>query len=73
MRFPVVRDRVRLRGRSGTFLVLSVDRTRAVADVISTSKGGRVEENVPIASILPLVQEGPQDDRELDGDSRGKA
>jgi hypothetical protein len=54
MRFPVVRERVRVQGRNGTFLVLSVDRARGVADVISTTRGGHVEENVPISSILPL-------------------
>jgi len=58
MRFPVVRERVRVQGRNGTFLVLAVDRVRGVADVISTNRGGRVEENVPISSILPLTDTG---------------
>jgi len=61
MRFPVVRERVRVQGRNGTFLVLSLDRARAVADLIPTAKGGPVEEDVPLASILPLVDE-PRDD-----------
>jgi hypothetical protein len=55
MRFPVVRERVRVSGRSGTFLVLSVDRARGVADLVSIPRKGPVEENVPLSSIRPLV------------------
>ena len=64
MRFPVVRERVRVQGRSGTFLVLAVDRTRGVADVISTTRGAHVEENLPLSSILPLSGS----DSEMDSD-----
>jgi hypothetical protein len=53
MRFPVIRERVRVQGRSGTFLVLSVDRTRGIARVTPTT-GTRAEEEVPLPSILPL-------------------
>lgn len=56
MRFPVVREHVRVQGRSGTFIVLSVDRARAVADIVSTARGSQAEHNVPLASILPLVE-----------------
>ncbi len=55
MRFPVVRERVRVQGREGTFVVLSVDRARSVANLVSTAKGGHMEENVPLSSILPLT------------------
>ncbi len=55
MRFPVVRERVRVQGRDGTFVVLSVDRARGVANLVSHAKGGHMEENVPLSSILPLT------------------
>jgi hypothetical protein len=58
MRFPVVRERVRVQGRDGTFLVLSVDRARGVAGLASAGKGGQVEEDVPLSSILPLADGG---------------
>jgi hypothetical protein len=57
MRFPVVRERVRVQGRDGTFVVLAVDRARGVANLTSATKGGKVEENVPLSSILPLASE----------------
>jgi hypothetical protein len=57
MRFPVLRERVRVQGRRGTFLVLSIDRARGVANVISAVAGGPVPEDVPLAQILPLVDE----------------
>lgn len=56
MRFPVVRERVHVQGRDGTFLVLAVDRQRGMVDVISASPGGQVE-NVPLSSILRLSRE----------------
>jgi hypothetical protein len=64
MRFPVVRERVRVQGRDGTFVVLSVDRARGVANLISAIKGGQVEENVPLSSILPLASGAPGQTRE---------
>jgi hypothetical protein len=57
MRFPLVRERVRVQGRDGTFVVLAVDRARGVANLVSAAKGGHMEENVPLSSILPLVDE----------------
>jgi len=68
MRFPAVRERVRVQGRSGTFLVLAVDRSRQVADVISTSRGGHVEENIPLSSILPLTGPDSEAGREPEPD-----
>jgi hypothetical protein len=59
MRFPLVRERVRVQGRDGTFVVLSVDRAHGVANLISVAKGGQVEENVPLSSILPLTDGAP--------------
>ena len=61
MRFPVVRERVRVQGRSGTFLVLSVDRARKIATVISTAQGAQAEPNVPLDSILPLAGKSSPD------------
>jgi hypothetical protein len=62
MRFPVVRERVRVQGRSGTFLVLSVDRARKVASVISSARGAQAEQNVPLDSILPLAGKSSPDE-----------
>jgi hypothetical protein len=46
-----VRERVRLEGRSGEFLVVSVDRDRQVADLIATTDGIELEEDVPFSAI----------------------
>jgi hypothetical protein len=54
MKIPAVRERVRVQGRKGVFLVVGVDREREVVDVISTSSGGHVDEDIPFASLLPL-------------------
>jgi hypothetical protein len=59
MRFPVVRERVRVQGLEGTFLVLSVDRVRCFADLMQAAKGGQILERVPLSSILPLVDREP--------------
>ena len=59
MRFPVVRERVRVQGKEGTFLVLAVDRARGLADLMPANKSMPIEKNVPLSSILPLVDEGP--------------
>lgn len=66
MRFPVVRERVRVQGRSDTFFVVAVHRERDVVDLISTAKGGHVETDVPISSILRLT-EGQSDHDQADG------
>ena len=62
MRFPVVRERVRVQGREGTFLVLAVNRARGVADLMPAAKGAQMEKDVPLTAILPLSD-----------DSRGRA
>ena len=54
MRFPVVRERVRVQGRTGTFVVVAVDRAREVVDIVSATRTSQVEENVPLSSILRL-------------------
>lgn len=59
MRFPVVRERVRVKGKDGTFLVLAVDRVRGLADLMPANKGQQIEKGVPLSSILPLVDKGP--------------
>lgn len=62
MRFPVVRERVRIKGRSGIFRVLSIDRARGVASVAAIVSGSVIEADVPLASILPLVDKTPTED-----------
>lgn len=54
MKIPAVRERVRVKGRSGTFLVVGVDRERQVVDLISATAGGHVEEDIPFSSLEPL-------------------
>jgi hypothetical protein len=51
MKIPAVRERVRVKDRKGVFLVVGVDREREVVDLISTSTGSHVEEDVPFASL----------------------
>ena len=68
MRFPVVRERVRVQDKDGTFLVLAVDRTRGLADLMPAIKGKQIEKNVPLSSILPLADQGP---REPDSETSG--
>jgi hypothetical protein len=53
MRMPSVPERVRLEGRDGEFIIVSVDRERQVADLIAASGGLHLEEDVPFSSILP--------------------
>ena len=66
MRFPVVRERVRVQGKEGTFLVLAVDRARGIADLMSASKGRQIEKSVPLSSILPLATKPPDQDATSD-------
>ena len=42
MRFPVIREWVRIEGREGSFLVVGVDRARGVAGVIAADGDGGV-------------------------------
>jgi len=53
MKIPAVRERVRLKGRKGVFLIVGVDRERQVVDLISTTSTGHVEEDIPFDSLLP--------------------
>ncbi len=66
MRFPVVRERVRVQGKEGTFLVLSVDRARGVADLMPAGKGKQIEKNVPLSSILSLASKPENQDAPSD-------
>jgi hypothetical protein len=71
MRFPVVRERVRVQGRNGTFFVLAVHRERNVVDLVSTAKGGQLETDVPISSILRLTENGTRHDHPEHGQRKG--
>lgn len=53
MRIPAARERVRLEGQEGTFLVVWVDHDRGTADLIPLGEG-EVEDSVPFARIRPL-------------------
>jgi len=53
MRMRSVRERVKLEGRGGEFIIVSVDRARQVADLIATTGALHLEEDVPFSSILP--------------------
>lgn len=59
MKIPAVRERVRLKGRKGVFIVVGVDRERQAVDLISTISGGHVEEDVPFSSIEPSDDQTP--------------
>jgi hypothetical protein len=52
--FPAVRERVVIEGSDEVFLVVSVDRERAVADLIPLCEGGSPQEDVPLASLRRL-------------------
>lgn len=67
MKIPAVRERVRIKGRKGVFLVVGVDREREVVDLISTGSRNHVEEDVPFASLERLDEatakrQGPGDE-----------
>lgn len=51
MRMLSVRERVRLEGRTGEFLVVWVDRERQVADLVTTTDWADLEEDVPFSAI----------------------
>lgn len=53
MLMPSVRERVRLEGRDGEFIIVNVDRERHVVDLIAVAGGLNLEEDVPFSSILP--------------------
>jgi len=68
MKIPAMRERVRLKGHKGVFLVVGVDRDREVVDLISTGTGGHVEEDVPFSS-LERAEDTPPSRRDSDSDS----
>jgi hypothetical protein len=51
MYVPGARERVQIAGRRGVFLVVSVDHTQQVADLIPLHQAMFVEENVPFSAI----------------------
>lgn len=59
MKLPAMRERVRVKGRKGVFLVVGVDRERQVVDLISTTSGGHVEEDVPFSTLEPVEDPSP--------------
>lgn len=50
---PSVRERVRLEGRDGEFIIVYVDFEHQVADLIAVAGALHLEEDVPFSSILP--------------------
>jgi hypothetical protein len=55
-------QRVRIEGRNGEFLVLHVDQTRHVADLLRTGPVSKVQTGIPIASICVIGRPYPEDD-----------
>jgi hypothetical protein len=53
MRFPKLREWVRVQGRQGAFLVVGIDQKRAMAGVIAARGEGGVQV-VPLIMVLPL-------------------
>lgn len=51
MHVPRMRDRVRIAGRAGLFLVLWVDEENQRASVVSLSRVSAVAQNVPFLDI----------------------
>lgn len=56
MYIPLVRERVRIQGRDGLFLVLRVDYRREVADVAQIHTN-EVDEDVPFRALLPACED----------------
>jgi len=52
MHIPGIRERVRIRDRSGLFLVIRVDHERRVADLVHVTDGYSVDEDVPFDRLL---------------------
>jgi hypothetical protein len=57
VRIPRVRERVRIDGRDGLFLVVWVDHERELADLIPLADSRALEENIPFHSIRPLAED----------------
>ena len=53
MRIPATRERVRIDGREGVFIVVWVDQERQTADLIPAGEGN-IEDSVPFAKLRPL-------------------
>jgi len=56
MYFPVQGQTVTIEGREGQFLVIRVNTDLRVADILSMTKPRRIEENVPLQTILIPAQ-----------------
>ena len=60
MYIPVIRERVRMQGHAGEFLVLRVDYVKQVADLAAVSDSYAVHENVPFASMFAVFEEAEE-------------
>jgi len=56
VRFPAVRERVKIHGRDEVFLVVSIDQDRGVADLIPVVEGTPPQEDVPLGSLQRLAE-----------------
>ena len=56
MYIPLVRERVRIQGRDGLFLVLRVNYRRNVADVAQIHTN-EVDEDVPFSALFPTCED----------------
>lgn len=56
MYIPLIRERVRIQGRDGLFLVLRVDYRREVADVAPIHSND-VDEDVPFRALFPACED----------------
>lgn len=60
MYIPVVRERVRIEGRAGLFLVMRVDHGAEIAELVGLDAEAYVSsEEVPFAVLLPYKPEAP--------------
>jgi len=78
MCIPLVRERVRLRGRPGEFLVLRIDYKRQVADVAGAADSTVVEKNVPFPPMFAVFEDAgvegwpPRPERPTEKEARTK-
>lgn len=54
MYIPHAQDRIKIAGREGLFIVMSVDYTRERVNIRSLSRVSAVTMHVPFGEILPL-------------------
>ncbi len=60
MYIPVVRERVRIAGRAGLFLVMRVDREAEIAELVGLDAEAYVSsEEVSFALLLPYKPDAP--------------